>query len=87
MAYARIVINDRAVRDMLKSQRVVDHLREHGEAIASAAGSGYAVGHVIGKTRAVATVITETATATRRESSTHALLRATQARGRAVSGG
>lgn len=52
----RIVLNKKAVKEILKSQEMMDICLEHANATAENAGSGYEVTTYVGKTRVNASV-------------------------------
>lgn len=52
----RIVLNKKSVKELLKSQEMLDICLEHANATAETAGSGYEVTTHIGKTRVNASV-------------------------------
>lgn len=79
MKRARIVMNRKGARDLLRSKEVLADLERRAEAIAAAAGSGMEVSAMVGKNRARASVITATHSARRAEATSRALTRAIDA--------
>lgn len=79
MANVRIVLNRRAVRDLLRSREVRKDLEKRGERIADAAGPGHRVESEIGPNRVRAAVITDTSEAVISEATDRTLTRALDA--------
>lgn len=79
MATVRVVLNKRAVGDILKSSEVVRDLRRRAESIAAAAGPGHRVFSEVGRNRARAAVVTTSNEAKRKEATSRNLTRSIQA--------
>lgn len=81
MGNARVVLNRRAVREILRSQRVADELARRARRIAARAGADadYRVDVEVGRNRARAAVITQTPQAREAEAHHRTLTRAIDA--------
>lgn len=79
MANVRVVLNRRAMRDLLRSQEILTDLERRGQAVANAAGPGHAVDSQIGTTRARVAVYTDTFDAALSEANSRTLTRAIDA--------
>lgn len=79
MARVRIEMNRAAIGALLKSPEVQADLKARADRIAAAAGEGMVASVQVGKTRARASVITETVQAKRAEAKDRALTRALDA--------
>lgn len=75
----RIEFNDKAFRDLLRSDEVKADLERRARRIAAAAGPGHVAESERQRNRARAAVITETSEAKRAEAVDHALTRAIDA--------
>lgn len=78
-ANVRVVLNRRAVRDLLRSSEVVADLRARAGRIADAAGEGMEARTQLSKTRARAAVFTATPQARAAEAKNRTLTRALDA--------
>lgn len=76
---ARVVINKKAVGEILRSPAVLADLEARARRIAAAAGPGHKVDSEVGTKRARAAVITETTEARRAEAKARTLTRAIDA--------
>ena len=76
MPNARIVLNRKAIRDLLRSDAVLRDLERRARQIASAAGPGHEVDAEVGRNRARASVRTDSVAAIRAEATTRNLTRA-----------
>ena len=76
---AKVVLNRKAVRDLLRSEEVRADLARRAEQIAAAAGDGHRVESGVGRNRARAAVVTDTADARRREATDRSLTAAIDA--------
>lgn len=79
MARIRIALNRKSVRSLLSSPAVAADLERRARAIAAAAGPGHRVESAIGRNRARAAVITDTAEAAFAEATGRSLTRAIDA--------
>lgn len=79
MANVRIVLNDKAIQDLLKSVEVQTDLKHRADRIAAAAGEGMEVFEYIGKDRAHAGVFTDSFPARYHEARDRALTKAIDA--------
>jgi hypothetical protein len=79
MAKIRIEMNPKAIGELLKSQPVQDDLKARADRIAEAAGDGMLASVRVGKTRARASILTDTIAAKRAEAKDRALTRALDA--------
>lgn len=75
----RVRLNRKGVRQLLRSQDVLDDLERRADAIADAAGEGMEVDSEVGRSRARASVRTATSEAVRAELQDRALTRALDA--------
>ena len=73
---ARIVLNTKGVREMLKSDSMRTMLNERAEAIKDRCGEGYEVDSFVGKTRVNAALRTKTKEAVKDNSENNTLLKA-----------
>jgi hypothetical protein len=73
MARVDIRLNHAAMRDILRSPRVLADLERRAERIASAAGPGHEVESEVGRNRARAAVITSSFEAMHREATSRSL--------------
>lgn len=79
MGHVRIVVNRAAVRELLRSDAVLQNLKQRAERIAKQAGEGMEVGTFRGQNRVRATVITATIEARLAEARDRTLTRAIDA--------
>lgn len=75
----RVVIDRRAIRQLLRSQEVLDDLTRRGRAVAAAAGPGHELQPYVGRNRARVTVRTATDDARRAEATDRRLTAAINA--------
>ena len=75
----RVVLNRKAVRDLLRSAEVKADLERRARSIAAAAGPGNEMESETGSNRARAAVVTETAEAMHAEATNRSLTRALDA--------
>jgi len=79
MKRARIVMNRKGARDLLRSKEVLADLERRAEQIAAAAGDGMEPSAMVGKNRARASVITATQEAREAEATRRQLTRSIDA--------
>lgn len=79
MANVKVVVNRRAIRDLLRSREVRKDLKRRGDKIAAAAGPGHRVEEEVGPNRARVAVITDTTEAVISEATDRTLTRALDA--------
>ena len=79
MADVRIVINGKAVADLLRSPEALADVRRRAQAVAARAGEGYLVDSAVGRRRARASVRTASARWAAHERAHHVLLSALDA--------
>lgn len=79
MAKVKVVVNPKAVRDILRGREMQADLERRARRISTAAGPGHRVESNVGRNRARAVVITETYEAMRREATRRSLSRALDA--------
>lgn len=76
MSNLKIELNSQGISNLLKSEEMKSVLSEHARQIASRCGDGYATDVVVGKTRANASVIAQTAEAVRDNYKNNTVLKA-----------
>lgn len=73
---ARIVLNRKEVRNLLRSEAMKDEVSKHAERIKNRCGVGYETDAMVGKTRVNASVRTKTEKAVKDNSDNNTLLKA-----------
>jgi hypothetical protein len=76
MANVQVELNSEGIRELLRSQAMMEECRAHAQAIASRAGGGYTVTTYTGVTRVNASVMTATPEAIKDNLKNNTLLKA-----------